>query len=462
MRSFTALVRLLVILAAAALRIGPGTAFAGGEPGLRSRIDPLAKPLIEKRVAVGFVVGILKEGRTEFLPYGETARGSGLAPDADTVYEIGSITKVFTGVLLADAVERGLVGLDDPVQSHLPAEVTLPVKGTPMTLAHLAEHTSGLPRLPDNISPADPANPYADYDVERLYAALADHGPQRPPGSYEYSNYGAGLLGHLLALRSGLVYEPLLVERVLGPLGMPDTRIRLDAGQRARLAPPYAADLEPASNWDLAALAGAGGLRSTGRDLLRFAQANLEPPGGPLGRALEAARSERLPIGGGLAIGLGWHIAADHQTRWHDGGTGGYHSWLAVIPSLRLGVVVLANTASERIGQLGELVTRAAAGMEVQPLEIRSEVTVDPASLAAYVGFYDLTPEFGLQVTLEGEQLMVQATGQDRFPVFSSGPGEFFYKVVDARLTFVSGEDGRVDRVILHQGDQEIEGERRR
>jgi CubicO group peptidase (beta-lactamase class C family) len=336
--------------------------------------------------------------------------------------------------------------------------------GSPITLAHLAEHTSGLPRLPEGFDPADSQNPYADFDEAKLYASLQRLRLARAPGEYEYSNFGAGLLGHVLERQASLPYERLVVDRVLGPLGMADTRIDLGPDQRRRLAPPYGADLALSRNWDLAALAGAGGLRSTCRDLLVFVEANLDPPEGPLGRALERAARERKAIGGGQAVGLGWHIAGDHLTRWHDGGTGGYHSWLAIVPSLRLGVVVLANTATDRISQLGELLTRAAAGQEVKPMDLasRTEVRLDPRTLSRYVGFYALTPEFGLQVAVEGERLMVQATGQEKLPVYASGPGEFFYKVVDAQLSFLPAEGGKVDRVVLHQGGQHLEAKRTR
>lgn len=437
-------------------------AAAGAEPDLKTRIDRVAAPLVERGVAVGLLVGILTDGETTFIGYGETERGSGVAPGPDTLYEIGSITKVFTAVLLADAVERGEVRLEDPVRRHLPEAVRLRDVGEPITLAHLAEHTSGLPRLPGNFAPSDPADPYADYGPEKIYAALTQAAPPRAPGEYEYSNFGAGLLGHLLERALKGEYETLLRERVLVPLGLEDTGIRLGSGQRGRLAPPYGAGLEPARNWHLAALAGAGALRSSGRDLLAFARANLETHEGSLGRALERTRRERREIGGGLSIGLGWHIAADHETRWHDGGTGGYHSWIAVIPDLRLATVVLANTATERITALGELVTRAAAGMDVEPMSMRTEIEVAPGELQRYVGAYELAPGFVLEVSVEEGRLMVQATGQDRYPVFASGPGEFFYEVVDAQLSFVTGADGRVERVVLHQGGRDVEGHRTR
>jgi CubicO group peptidase (beta-lactamase class C family) len=407
------------------------------------------------------VVGVFHDGRSEFFVYGETERGSGVAPRADTVYEIGSITKVFTGLLLAEAVERGEVSLDDAVQKHLGGAATMPVRGEPITLAHLASHTSGLPRLPDNLKPQDPEDPYADYTVTQAYAFLGGHTLRRGPGEYEYSNFGAGLLGHVLALRAGRTYEDLLLERVLVPLGLADTRITLSAEQRKRLAPGYDANLRPARNWMLPTLAGAGALRSTPRDMLAFARASLDPKG-PLARAFALSQRKRTSIPGGLAIGLGWHIAADGVTRWHDGGTGGYRSWLAVVPARNLAVVLLANTASERLGALGEDVTRVAAGIDVPPRPAPTEVALDPRVLETYAGSYALTPEFELVVTVEDGRLMVRATGQDKYPVFPSGPGKFFYKVVDAQLTFVSGPDGRVERVILHQGGRDTPGVRKR
>jgi serine-type D-Ala-D-Ala carboxypeptidase/endopeptidase len=449
-------------LAAAIAAALPVTAARAAQGDLHMKIDRLAGPMIERGVAVGFVIGVLKGGRTEVFAYGETTPGSRVAPTADTVYEIGSITKVFTALLLAEAVERGELALDDPVQKHLAGQASMPVADTPITLAHLATHTSGLPRLPDNMKSADPQNPYADFGVDQLYAFLSGHRLRRPPGEYEYSNLGSGLLGHVLALKAGRRYEELLVERVLAPLGLRDTRVQLGPDQRRRLAPGHDASLRPAKNWDLPALAGAGGLRSTCRDMLAFARASLPGKDLPLARAMALSQRERSKIGGGQAIALGWHIAADGLTRWHDGGTGGYWAWLAVLPDRDLAVVVLANTATERISAFGEDVTRVAAGLEVTPAPILTEVAVDPKVLQTYVGFYTLTPDFGLDVTLEDGRLMVRATGQDKYPVFPSAPGRFFYKVVDAQLTFVSGADGRVDRVILHQGGRDTPGVRKR
>lgn len=420
---------------------------------LRAKIDPLAKPLLDDGVVVGFVVGIVKDGETQVIPYGVTRKGSQIAPDGDAVYEIGSVSKAFTGVLLADMVQRGIVQLEDPVQKYLPPDVTMPVaEGKPITLEHLATHTSGLPRLPDNLAPADPSNPYADYSEAQLFSFLPGHTLRRPPGEHEYSNYGMGLLGHVLATKAGKTYEELLIDRICKPLGMEDTRITLNADQRKRFATPYTAALKPAHAWDIPTLAGAGGIRSTCNDMITFMQANLADDEKPLTKALRLSHQKRHAMESGLAMGLGWHIARDGITRWHNGMTGGFHGWLSVVPEHGVGVVVLANTANRKITQFGELVTRVAFGIDVEPAKERTAIEVDSDVLASYAGDYVMVPQFVLTVTVEEGQLMVQATGQQKLPVFAESKTIFFYKAVNAQISFVPGEDGKIDQLILHQG----------
>ncbi|HTP63286.1 MAG TPA: serine hydrolase [Burkholderiales bacterium] len=428
---------------------------------LRPQIDPLARPLLEDGLVVGLVVGIVQDGQTQVIAYGETAKGSGIAPRGDTVYEIGSISKVFTSVLLASMVLEGRMKLDDPVQKYLPASVRVPVaNGTPITLEHLATQSSGLPRMPDNFAPADASNPYADYSVAEMYAFLNGHALRRPPGRYEYSNYAMGLLGHVLALQAGETYEELLIERIAAPLGMRDTRVTLDVGQRRRLAPPYDASLRPERNWDFQALVGAGGIRSTCDDLLRFVEANLAADGQPLAQALQLAQRKRDAVKGGPAMGLGWHIAEDGVSLWHNGMTGGYHGWIAVAPGRGVGVVVLANTATMRVSELGNQVARVALGLDAAPLRRHRAIDVDPAVLAPFAGSYAVTPKFILTVTVEDGKLMVQATGQEKFQVFAESKTEYFYKVVDAQISFVPGSDGKTDKLILHQGGRDLEAVR--
>jgi len=212
----------------------------------------LTERIDEEHRSVGIVVGVVEPGGRRVVGYGRLATDDVRRPDGDTVFEIGSITKVFTSIILADMVERGEVALDDPVQRLLPADVRVPTRnGAAITLLHLATHSSGLPRLPENLDPADPANPYADYTVAQLYAFLSSHELGRDIGeTVEYSNLGVGLLGHALATRADSDYETLVRDRVLRPLAMLDTSITLTPSGRDRLAAGHDRALDPVANWD--------------------------------------------------------------------------------------------------------------------------------------------------------------------------------------------------------------------
>ena len=231
----------------------------------------LADRVDKQRQSVGIVVGVLEPAGRRIVTYGSPAKSDPRRLDGETIFEIGSTSKVFTALLLADAAERQEVALTDPVAKYLPASVRMPKRGRDITLQDLATHTSGLPRLPTNLSLKDAANPYADYSVDQLYAFLSSYELPRDVGAqYEYSNLGGGLLGHALALRAGMSYEALVESRITRPLGMTSTRITLSSEMKSRLATGYGPTLQPTANWDLPTLAGAGALRSTGNDLLTF------------------------------------------------------------------------------------------------------------------------------------------------------------------------------------------------
>ncbi len=322
-------------------------------PGDRERIDAIAKDELARGRHVGFVIGVLKDGARSVQGYGRLSADRPDPPTGDTVFEIGSITKAFTGALLADLSVGGWVALDDPVRRHVPEGWKVPArKGRDITLAHLSSHTSGLPRLPANLVFKDPSNPYARYTEADLAAFLASHVLRREPGDrYEYSNLGAGLLGQALARAAGGSYEELVVARIASPLGLADTRVSLSDEQKIRLAPPHAAVGKPAANWDLPTLAGAGALRSTANDLLSFLAANLEPPA-PLRKAMDLSHEERFRAGpNGPRVALGWHLApllSNGKTMiWHNGGTGGYRSFAGFVKETRTAVVVLSNTAAD-------------------------------------------------------------------------------------------------------------------
>jgi len=310
----------------------------------------LADRIDVQHQGVGIAVGVIDPAGRRVVAYGKTAK-DGKAVDAETLFEIGSVTKVFTSLLLADMVQRGEVALTDPVSKYLPPNVKMPERGgKKITLIDLATHTSGLPRLPSNFNPKDPANPYADYTVAQLYEFLATVQLTRDIGSkYEYSNLGGGLLGHALARRAGTDYETLVRTRILEPLAMKNTAITLSKSMKDRLATGHDAALQPVSNWDLPTLAGAGALRSTANDLLTFAGANLGIAKSPLASSMASMLATRRPTGiPGLDIALGWHISTinGHEIVWHNGGTGGYRTWIGFDPKSRTGVVVLSNTST--------------------------------------------------------------------------------------------------------------------
>jgi CubicO group peptidase (beta-lactamase class C family) len=305
--------------------------------------------VVQQQRAPGIVIGVIDGKGARVFARGVCQKGQSAAVTGDTVFEIGSVTKVFTALLLQEMADSGEVKLDDPIGKYLPSTVKTPTRnGRQITLLDLATHTSGLPRLPDNLAPKDQNNPYADYTVERLYDFLSHYQSSRDMGEkYEYSNLGAGLLGHVLVLGAGANYETLVTRRICAPLQMNSTRIELTPELKARLAPGHDAMGMTVENWDLPALAGAGALRSTANDLLKFLAANMGLTNTNLSKAMTATQQPRHASGFLRKIGLAWQIETVSGTIWHNGGTGGYHSYIGFKKDPPRGVVVLANSRND-------------------------------------------------------------------------------------------------------------------
>ncbi len=430
--------------------------------------DSALKAALEERVtskrAVGIVLAALETGKPPRV-YTAGTTGSSVALDANTVFEIGSVTKVFTTAILADMVQRGEVRLDDPISKYLPRTVRVPSRGgKQITLLDLATQSSGLPRMPGNFQPVNMANPYADYSVQQMYDFLSAYELPRDIGSkFEYSNFGVGLLGHVLTLRARKSYEALVTERILKPLGMRDTRVTFTPAMLARLAPGHNDAGTVVANWDLPTLVGAGGLRSTANDMLKFLAVNLDSTLGPVARALAHAHTA-IRDGGqpSMRIGLAWLTLDPFGTPiiWHNGQTGGYHTFIGFDPTRNRGVVILANSA-RAIDDIGfhMLEPRLPLIAATTP-KVRTEIAIDPSKLDAYVGVFELAPSLSITITKEGSALFGQATGQSRFALFAESETEFFLKVVDAQITFVKDTTGKVDQIILHQNGANIPGKR--
>ncbi len=304
----------------------------------------------------GLVVGITQHGKHVVFAYGTAKK--------DLLFEIGSITKTFTGLLLAQMVEQGKVKIDEPVRLLLPPGVVAKPDGLEITLLDLSSQHSGLPRMPDNFKPSDPQNPYVDYTPKLMYEEIKKRGvskPANPP--YGYSNLGVGLLGQALAVRAGTNYESLLKAQITGPLSLHDTVITLSPEQKARFAVGHDPQHHETHAWDLDAFAGAGAIRSTAGDMLTYLDAQLHPeklppanagPASTLAAAIKLSHELRADALPGMRIALGWHYIEDSGTYWHNGGTGGFNSYAMFNPKEDYTAVVVFNQSgsfADRVAQ---------------------------------------------------------------------------------------------------------------
>ena len=441
-----------------------GTAYSAGRPAVPTDGDIrqiLVTRIDRQQQGVGIVVGVIDAKGRRIVAYGSLEKGDKRPLDGDTVFEIGSITKVFTSLLLTDMVQRGEVKLDDPIAKYLPASVKVPERnGHPIRLVDLATHTSALPRMPANFRPKDPANPYADYTEEQLYAFLSSYELIRDVGAkYEYSNLGFGLLGQGLARRAGTDYETLVETRICEPLGMKSTRITLTPDLERRFAAGHSADLVTVSGWDIPTLAGAGALRSSANDLLTFLSAVMGYTHTALAPAMKAMLSISRPTGQPfIDTALGWTIdtRGGNEIIWKNGGTGGYRTFIGYSRRSGLGIVALANTADNNAGvdDLGLHLLDARYPLAV-PEGSPREAAMSSSVLDGYVGHYELTPTFVITITREGDQIFAQATGQAKAALYAKGEREFFYKIVNAQISFQADAQGQTTGLVLHQNGRD-------
>jgi CubicO group peptidase (beta-lactamase class C family) len=324
-------------------------------PAVQPIQDALRRTVGEREDQAGAVAVVVNEGGSSLVAHGSSGVPN-LALDADAVFEIGSITKVLTALLLADMAERGEVGLDDPVTEYIPPSVALVERGRPITLLDLATYTSGLPTMPGNLPPnwwASP-DPFADYTTDKLYEFLSVYEPQYAPGErYQYSNVGFALLGDALARRAGKRYEALLIERVCEPLGLQHTRITLSNDMEEHLAQGHDVGLSPTAGWDMGSgLQGAGAARSNAKDLTALLEACMGFTRTPLSASFSRLLETRRPTGlAGTDAGFGWFISSNESEEivWKSGLTGGFNTFIGYSPQRRRGALVLFNCLWEPV-----------------------------------------------------------------------------------------------------------------
>jgi CubicO group peptidase (beta-lactamase class C family) len=345
---------------------------------------PTLQAAIDVRVAApgtAIAVGVIDHGKVETYFAGTTGNDRPL--DEHTLFEIGSVTKTFTATVLASMVLAHQVKLDDPAAAYLPKSVHVPGRdGLSITLLRLAEQRSGLPRLPSNMDDVAGTDPYADYTIPDMYAFLNSYTLPRDPGAtYEYSNYGIGLLGQLLANRANETYQALVAQRVLAPLGMTDTTFAtVPASDPPTLAVGHDLGGQPVASWHLQAILPAGGIRSSLADMLRYLRCNLGQ--GPLAAACLFAQQARAAGPPGHRIGLVWETSVFRGSVSHGGDTAGYHAFVAISKDRQSGVVALSN---------GPLVTDVATHAlfpEYPIAQCPASVPADEAGRSSYAGVY--------------------------------------------------------------------------
>ncbi len=529
----------------------------------------------------GIVIGLIDQEGVSFFSYGVKSLKTNEPVDEHAVFEIGSISKAFTGILLADQVIKGQMKLEDPLQQYLPEGTSAPTRnGASIQLVHLANHTSGLPRLPSNFDPSNPSNPYVDYSEKQLFEFIDSYELTRDIGAqYEYSNYGVGLLGEILARNSGMTYEELMINVIAKPLGLKNTRITLSPKMEAKLAIGHVYDTQ-VENWDLPTLGGAGAIRSTASDMVKFLSYNMGLKSHKLYEAMQLSHKNSGSEKASPVVGLGWHqtVSDGAEIVWHNGGTGGYRSFAGFLKDGQKGVVVLTNSvigvddiglhlldpksplrkvkpsigmalkgivategieaalnsyqrlkeddseeynfgeneldrlgkfyiasneldnaiailelngksfseSSNAFNSLGDAYSEngdtekaienykkslrlnpgnenAKAKLEelgIDPGSVVEEIVVDAETLESYTGKYELVPGFIVTITRDRSQLNAQATGQPMFPVFPKAVNVFYFKVVEAQLTFNEGDGGTIDSVTLLQNGRKITGKK--
>ncbi|MBS1558500.1 MAG: serine hydrolase [Bacteroidetes bacterium] len=405
---------------------------------------------VEAEETPGIAVGILENGKITYFTFGEANIATHQPVTPQTLFEIGSITKTFTTSVLAYLVNEKIFLLSDPAQNYLPSTITLPDRnGKQITLLHLASARSGLPRMPANFAPANPANPYRDYTEKQLSAFLNKCELNSDPGrQYEYSNLGMGLLGFLLTAHQKTTYSKLIRDIILSPLQMNQTFISGERINDPMLAQGYS-DNKPVAAWtwsDQSVLVGAGGVVSNTEDMIKYLVAQLSENKDNLSQAFQLTHKEVAEaIGTSIQIGMGWHLK-DHRYIWHNGGTGGFRSFAGFDPQTNRAIVILTNstTGADDLGFHW-------LDSKVPLKKVKKPISIEAAKLKEYEGQYALNPQFIISVRAEGTTLTGQATGQPAFTMYADSVDQFSLRVVPAAIRFSRDKKGNVYGLKLYQ-----------
>ncbi len=412
-----------------------------------ARMEQVIQSFVSGKQFMGSVL-VARDGKVVLSKgYGSANLEWAIPNSPETKFRLGSVTKQFTAASILLLEERGKLSVNDPVKKYIG---DAPAAWDKVTIYHLLTHTSGIPSFtsfPDyGPTEAIPTTP------EKLVARFRDKPLEFQPGEkWNYSNSGYVLLGYLIEKITGESYEKFVRENIFQPLAMKDSGYDSNSAIIPRRASGYSPGPAGPQNAGFVHMSiphAAGALYSTTEDLLRWEQGLF---GGKLLKP-ESLAKMTTPFKSDYAFGLAVHKENGHQVIEHGGGIEGFNTQVAYYPDDKLTVIVLGNLNGGAPGDIAKKLAAVALGEKVVLPNERKEVAVPPKILAEYAGTYELSPTFQIVVTVEGDNLMVQATKQPKFPVFASSETRFFLKVVDAEVEFFRNEKGEVTHLVLHQG----------
>lgn len=422
-----------------------------------SQVKSIISQHIKAHDFIGIEVGyIAPNGDVSFISDGVLNSKTGKPVNKNSIFEIGSISKVFTSLALAEILEKKGIDLNTSAEKLLPAGYKLPeYKGEKITVRQLVTHTSGLPRMPSNF-PSGLSNPYARYTAKELKSFLSSYKLTRAPGTkFQYSNLGMALAGLILENETGESYGRSIKELITNPLHMNSTMINIPRDDSARFATAYRYGSE-VSHWDLNIFDGAGGLRSSCADLVRFLKAEMGLYKSKLYPSMKKTQVSLYNIknhGKQLdGIGMSWLYSTSRDTViWHDGETGGFISFLGFNAQNGSGVVVLSNSVFPVSDLAFHLLD---AGYPLN--KVQKSIPITAKQLSRYTGEYKVTDTISYYVTRQGNQLFFRVTGQEKIPFYPQSKAVFFCKIIPVQIKFSVGEDSSAQKVTLFQNGRTI------
>jgi serine-type D-Ala-D-Ala carboxypeptidase/endopeptidase len=378
--------------------------------------------------------------------------------EPNSLIEIGSVSKTFTGILLAKLVFDGKIDYRKAVSEYLPDNLFIPgLGGKEITCYQLATHGSGLPRLPNNLVKRNPLNPYADYSCADMYDFLSSYVLPREPGEeYEYSHLGFGLLTSALEHVSSRSYEDLVVKEICKHLGMNNTYITLKEGSTNPRAIPFNGLLQ-ANYWDYLALTGSGALKSTMEDMTRFVQAHMGITKHPLQDAMDLASTGQYPSRTPFtSVGFGWHVKElpTKNIAWHNGASGGFRCMVAFDAKDQKAVIMAVNNSDVDVMDL----TFRLLDDTQKVKRIPRPDNITHELLMNYSGTYRFHENFEMEISVEGTRIYAQATEQKQFEIYPESETVFAYRVTLATIEFYSDKGGKVQGLVLRQNQQNFDG----